>query len=238
MGRYVFISYKTEEKSYANQIRSRLTREGIPVWMAPDCIAGGENHTEEVSEAIKCCGAFILVLSQRAMQSPWISREVGTAIGAKKRILPFRIDNAPLTESFSFMLTGVQYYEAFINYDSSLNRLVTDAKRLMNISSTPQRNVQSGNAVPRQTRAGGASGNTVQPSGTGGKPPAADANASGNTFSLKGCLIVLVLAIIAVIILVELSDCVDKSKENTSLLPSEAGAIACSVRSDDPPFMI
>ncbi len=111
-GKYVFISYKVEDSDDASWVKSTLESNGIQCWMAPDSIPGGSSYATEIENAIKNCTAFVLVLSERAQSSKWVSKEVDRAINFGKRVLPFTLDNAPLKDDFSFYLSNVQRYDA------------------------------------------------------------------------------------------------------------------------------
>lgn len=124
MGNYVFISYKAEEYKQANWVRTRLESSGIPCWMAPDSIPGGTSYAAEIPKAIGECSAFVLILSNAAMNSKWVPREVDQAINREKPLLPFVIEDCKLNEQFEFYLTNVQCYMAFQNREDSIQRLI------------------------------------------------------------------------------------------------------------------
>ena len=98
----VFISYKAEEIAEATWVRSVLETNGISCWMAPACIPGGSSYASEIPQAIRGCSVFVLILSQKAQDSKWVSREVDLAINEGKTILPFMLENCPLKDEFNF----------------------------------------------------------------------------------------------------------------------------------------
>ncbi len=111
-GKYVFISYSSKDKEQAEWVKNTLEYNGIQCWMAPYSIPLGSSYATEIENAIKNCTAFVLVLSERAQSSKWVSKEVDRAINFNKRVLPFALDNAPLEDDFSFYLSNVQRYDA------------------------------------------------------------------------------------------------------------------------------
>ena len=100
----VFISYKSEEMEEATWVRSVLESNGISCWMAPSCIPGGSSYASEIPQAIKQAKVFVLVLSSKAQESRWISREVDLAINEGKVVLPFMLENCALRDDFNFYL--------------------------------------------------------------------------------------------------------------------------------------
>lgn len=87
---------------------ARLEHDGIPCWIAPQAIPVGRDYSSEIPEAIANCSAFLLLLSADSQRSIWVPKELDTAINHGKPIVPYFLDDAPLTASFSFKLVNVQ----------------------------------------------------------------------------------------------------------------------------------
>ena len=110
---YVFISYSSKEYAQANELRQLLQNNGISCWMAPESIASGSNYATAIPSAIRGCSVFLLLLTQASQESRWVPREVDVAINSGKRIIPYMIQNCPITDTFDFYLIGVQRLEGF-----------------------------------------------------------------------------------------------------------------------------
>ena len=104
----VFISYKSEERAYANRVRSALAYNGISCWMAPESIGAGGSFPSEILKGIRQCPIFLLLLSPMAQESEWIPREIDIAISAGRIIIPFMIKDCPLSDAFSFYLSQMK----------------------------------------------------------------------------------------------------------------------------------
>ena len=122
----IFISYKSEEFNDALWVKEKLEAEGITCWMAPMSITGGASYATEIPAAIQNCKVFLLILSDIVQESKWVPRELDQAINADKIIMPFMIKNCPLNDEFSFYLSNVQRYYAYIDKDESFKKLLTD----------------------------------------------------------------------------------------------------------------
>lgn len=127
----VFISYKAEEFEQADWVRTTLECRGIRCWMAPESIPGGTSYATEIPQAITSCKVFVLVLSRKAMASKWVPREVDQAINRNKVILPFMIEDCPLTDEFQFYLTNVQCYMAFRDRNDAINQMADQIHALL-----------------------------------------------------------------------------------------------------------
>lgn len=85
-----------------------LEKMGITYWIAPDMIPAGSNYAREIPSAIQNCDIFLLVLSKASQQSIWVEKEIDSAIYYRKTIVPFQIDDSPMTDMFRFYLNNVQ----------------------------------------------------------------------------------------------------------------------------------
>lgn len=135
-GKYVFISYKVEDSDDAVWVKETLESNGIQCWMAPDSIPGGSSYASEIENSIKDCSAFVLVLSEKAQGSKWVSKEVDRAINYGKRVMPFTLDNSPLTGDFAFYLSNVQRYDATIDKLEAMRTLHADIIKEFNSPKT------------------------------------------------------------------------------------------------------
>lgn len=129
----VFVSYSSKEFEIAEQIRRRIEAAGVATWMAPASIEGGTSYAEQIPRAIRTCGLFVLVLSPKAMASIWVSREVDRALNEGKRILPFVIEDAPLSDEYKFYLTNVQRYPAYQDFEGELARMIGDIRLFLGV---------------------------------------------------------------------------------------------------------
>lgn len=82
---HIFISYSHEDRKYVEKLEQKLIEEGFNVWIDHH-IDYGSQWTEAIENAIDTCGAYIVVMSEHAKQSPWVRRE---RIHAEKREKPF-----------------------------------------------------------------------------------------------------------------------------------------------------
>ncbi len=134
----VFISYKAEEIEEASWVRSVLESNGISCWMAPACIPGGSSYAVEIPQAIRKSKVFVLILSTKAQNSRWVSKEVDLAINEGKVVLPFMLENCALKDDFNFYLTNVQRYAAYENKVAAAEKMIKEIKALVGDSGTNQ----------------------------------------------------------------------------------------------------
>lgn len=127
----VFISYSSKDFNQAQTVRHVLEQNGITCWMAPADIPGGSNYTKEIPIAIRGCQAFVLMLSDNAQKSHWVLKELDSAVNEGKIILPFQLEDVPLSDEFNFLLTGAQRYAAYQRKSEAMNLLVSRIKAII-----------------------------------------------------------------------------------------------------------
>src|ERR1700722_7942601 len=108
----VFLSYASQDAALANALSEALEVAGIPCWIAPRDVRTGDFYADAIVQAITQCPAFVLILSQAAIDSPHVLREVERASSKRRPIITFRIDSAPLPPGLEYFLSASQWLDA------------------------------------------------------------------------------------------------------------------------------
>lgn len=108
----VFISYSHEDKPIADAICASLEANGVRCWIAPRDILPGKEWGEAIIEGINHCRAMILVFSSNSNQSNQVKREVERAVSKGAIILPFRIEDVPMSKSMEYFLSTPHWLDA------------------------------------------------------------------------------------------------------------------------------
>ncbi len=88
---YLFISYSSKDYRLVSSIRDNLKSVNIPCWMAPFDIPSGYNYALVIEHAIKHANKFVLMLSQSAVDSVWVGKELKRAISRFQSEAPEKI---------------------------------------------------------------------------------------------------------------------------------------------------
>ena len=134
----VFISYSSKEYREACLVNDVLIKNGVSTWMAPESIPGGSNYTKEIPKAISSCKIFLLILSDNAQKSRWVSTEVENAFKKEKIILPFVIESFILNDEFDFLLSQSQRIEAYEKKSKALEELVSRITSILKSEETSE----------------------------------------------------------------------------------------------------
>ena len=119
----VFISYSSKNKELVHKIVRVLEHIGVSYWKAPDMIPVGSNYAREIPRAIRECDLFLLILTKESQESVWVEKEVDSAICYKKNIVPFKIDDTPMNDTFSFYLNNVQMIPYYLGEVAAVKSL-------------------------------------------------------------------------------------------------------------------
>jgi TolB-like protein len=123
-GHDVFVSYASQDAAVANSIVENLEQHGIKCWIAPRDVTPGSKYADEIVEAINNAKVLVLVLSEHALASPHVGREIERAASKRRGIIVLRRDAAPLTRSFEYFLSESQWINvAALGVPAALTKL-------------------------------------------------------------------------------------------------------------------
>jgi TolB-like protein/Tfp pilus assembly protein PilF len=111
LARDVFVSYASQDAAIADAVVDNLERQGIKCWIAPRDVTPGSQYADEIVGAITDAKVFVLVLSEHAVASAHVGREIERAASKRRRVIALKTDAAPLTRSFEYFLSESQWID-------------------------------------------------------------------------------------------------------------------------------
>lgn len=121
--RSVFISYASHDAAVAQKVCSALEAAGYRCWIAPRNVVPGTLYADGIVHAIDESSILVLILSQQAIASAHVGREIERAVSKRHPVLALRIDGAPLTAAFEYFLNQSQWIEGG-GSDAAIEHLV------------------------------------------------------------------------------------------------------------------
>lgn len=93
------LSYATEDQDFVEKLYADLQRNGVSCWFAPHDLKAGDKLRDTIYQAIRTREKLLLVLSEHALKSDWVEREVELAFDQERQtgvlaLFPIRLDNA------------------------------------------------------------------------------------------------------------------------------------------------
>jgi TolB-like protein/Tfp pilus assembly protein PilF len=126
---HVFISYASKDSAVAAALVEALERHGVKCWIAPRDVRAGTQYADAIIRAISGAKVIVLVLSESAIASSHVSREIERASSKKRPIIALRIDAAPLTPALEYFLSESQWVEAQTgNMEAAYAKLIDDIR--------------------------------------------------------------------------------------------------------------
>ncbi len=89
----VFLSHSDKDKKIASELKSKLSKHGLSVFLAHEDIDGGSDWVSKLYEEIQNSKIFIMLLTKNYHPSKYTDQETGIAIDCKKTILPICVDD-------------------------------------------------------------------------------------------------------------------------------------------------
>jgi hypothetical protein len=112
MAHDVFISYSSHDKPTADAACAALEAKGHRCWIAPRDVLPGMDYGEAIVDAIHGARIMVLVYSGSANSSPQIRREVERAVSTGSTIIPFRIEDVPMSKSLEYYISSPHWLDA------------------------------------------------------------------------------------------------------------------------------
>lgn len=118
---YIFISHSSKEAHIAKELCTILEANGNQCFLAPRNIRTGYEYAAEIVDGIDRSDAVLLLLSNNAMSSPHILREVERAVSKSIPIIVYKLEDVVLTKSYEYFLMSHQWLDAELcRYDRLL----------------------------------------------------------------------------------------------------------------------
>ncbi len=137
-----FISYSHEDQAFAEQLYTDLQTSSVHCWFAPENMKIGDKIRDRTDRGIQHYDKFLLVLSEHAVASDWVEKEVETAFEEERLqhkliLFPIRLDNEVTStqQAWAADIRRMRYIGDFTGwrdaqaYQRALHRLLRDLKR-------------------------------------------------------------------------------------------------------------
>ena len=112
MSHEVFLSHSHVDKVFADAICHWLEAADIRCWVAPRDIRPAEDWAAAIINAMDRSKVLLLVFSSSSNNSPQVRREVERAVNKGLHVLPFRIENVPLSKSLEYFISTQHWLDA------------------------------------------------------------------------------------------------------------------------------
>ena len=115
----VFVSYSTQDLKNVAELQQSLVGTGVEVFVAEHSVRPSQHLSEAISSAISACDLFVLLWSENAKASEWVSQEIGKAHSLSKNILPLVLTEGLTLPGF---ISGLKFLPLYANSSVALEQ--------------------------------------------------------------------------------------------------------------------
>jgi TolB-like protein/Flp pilus assembly protein TadD len=127
----VFVSYSREDNEKVLELTGKLRAAGVPLWMDVGSIDGAAMWGEEIVNALSQAKVLLLFVSESAVRSHNVAKEVVLASEQKRHILPVHLQPTEIPASLKYPLAGIQHIEYFHgDPDENLRTIIRSLERV------------------------------------------------------------------------------------------------------------
>jgi len=143
----VFISYSREDKDKVLELTAKLSAAGVPIWMDVGGIDGATMWGEEIVHALEQAKVLLLMVSESAVRSHNVAKEVVLASERKSHILPVHLERTEIPPGLRYPLAGIQHIEYFHgDAEENLKVILRSLERIgVSITAPPRASASAGN---------------------------------------------------------------------------------------------
>jgi len=109
----VFISYSSSDEAAARAVSKFLRASGVRCWLALDDIVAGRKWSEAIITALGEARVMVVLISAASSKSEQVEREVERAAHRHLPIIPFRIEDVPLSKSLEYFISSPHWLDAY-----------------------------------------------------------------------------------------------------------------------------
>lgn len=125
----VFISHSHSDNEIAENIYEMLSRNDIQCWIDTNDIPAGASYPDAIVKGLEWCNCLVLVYSKNVINSENIQNELEVVHNDHKTIIPFLIDDAPISKGYRYYLTRKQWIDGRTRLQSALIKLKKEVSR-------------------------------------------------------------------------------------------------------------
>jgi adenylate cyclase len=127
----VFISYSREDKDKVLELTGKLRAAGVPLWIDVGGIDGATMWGEEIVHALEKAKVLLLMVTESAVQSHNVAKEVVLTSERKGHILPVHLERTTIPPSLRYPLAGIHHIEYFHgDPDDNLKSIIRSLERI------------------------------------------------------------------------------------------------------------
>jgi TolB-like protein/Flp pilus assembly protein TadD len=153
----VFVSYSREDAARVSDLVGKLRAAGVSLWIDQGGIDAASQWSEQIVNALESAKAMLLMVSDSAVHSHNVAKEVVLVSERKGHILPVHLQPTVIPSALKYQLAGIQHVEYFKESDEALKAILRALERLgVRLAPAAPPPARASQPPPRQAEASGA----------------------------------------------------------------------------------
>ena len=159
----VFVSYSRDDGERVLELAAKLRAAGVSLWIDQGGIDAASQWSEQIVNALESAKVLLLMVTESAVHSHNVAKEVVLVSERKGHILPVHLEPTVIPPALKYQLAGIQHVEYFKGKDSdaSLKAILRSLERIGVQFAAPQPNAPTAadpGVAAARTAAGGEHG--------------------------------------------------------------------------------
>jgi TolB-like protein/Flp pilus assembly protein TadD len=117
----VFVSYSRDDASRVLELATKLRAAGVSLWIDQSGIDAASQWSEQIVNALESAKVLLLMVTESAVHSHNVTKEVVLVSERKGHILPVHLEPTVIPPMLKYQLAGIQHVEYFKGGDSDAN---------------------------------------------------------------------------------------------------------------------
>jgi adenylate cyclase len=117
----VFVSYSRDDESRVLELAAKLRAAGVSLWIDQGGLDGATKWSEQIVNALESAKVLLLMVSDSAVRSDNVAKEVVLISERKGHILPVYLEPTVIPPSLKYQLAGIQHIPCFKGEDPGAN---------------------------------------------------------------------------------------------------------------------
>jgi adenylate cyclase len=128
----VFLSYSRDDQERVLELAGKLRAAGVSLWIDQGAIDAASLWSEQIVNALESAKVLLLFVTEAAVHSHNVAKEVMLVSERKGHILPVYLEPTVITPTLKYQLAGIQHIEYFKGSDSetTLKSILRTLERL------------------------------------------------------------------------------------------------------------
>jgi adenylate cyclase len=128
----VFLSYSRDDQGRVLELAEKLRTAGVSLWIDQGAIDAASLWSEQIVNALESAKVLLLFVTEAAVHSHNVAKEVMLVSERKGHILPVHLEPTVITPTLKYQLAGIQHIEFFkdTDTDAALKAILRSLERL------------------------------------------------------------------------------------------------------------